>query len=301
MKYLDKKQTSILLAAVAIVGSIITFYGSNLLFSDLSNMFYSAISKDIITSLPIFFVSIQMVAAFICLLDLYADSGDKRRNVIKCSNVLMVTGLFGAAASIVSYTVIYSRFMSPYPFKFAGIILLAYYAIIFVGTGFLKARGKKLQKTEKEKRTFANILFRISRAIFVFYSFNRFGALLLSPTYMRIRTFVLTLPFYLSLLIPITFISLMVYCQMDFGGRNSKSGVLFASILFIADLLLSAAVFVLGSMFTEFTAAVSPALPLERLISVPVDVIIQCVVSTALGIYALIATSKRYKNDTRRN
>lgn len=299
MKFFNKKQTSLLLAATIIVGSIVTFYGTNMILSDVSNMFYSKINLDVVTSLPIFLISFQMVAIFLCLLDLATDPENARKIIVGSMDVVVFTSLLGFATTIVTYAFMYYKFMAPYPFKGASVILIIYYVLMFVAGSFLNVWGQGLEKPEKKKGGFGNAIFKIVRAIFVFYAFNRFGALLLSPTYIQWRTLGLTCPFYLSLLVPITLVSLMVYSSLDFGGKGAKSGLILAVVVFVADVILSACVFILGAMYTKFPAAISPALPLERLITMPIDVIIQCVVSTLLGAYAVIGIAKRYKNDKR--
>lgn len=301
MTFFNKKQTTILLAIITVVGSIIAFYGTNLLLSDLSNMFYMTISQDIITSLPIFIISIQMVSGFICLIDLDYRPANGRKYIVRCMDVLVFTSLIGLGATIVSYTTIYHKFMAPYPFKGASIILLVYYVLVFAGSSFLNVWGQGLPKPEKKALPFRRILFRMVRIIFIYYAFNRFGAFLCSPSYMRIKTFWLTLPFYLSLLIPIILTAFMVLYNMYYDVKWAKSGLILAIILFVADIVFFAAIFFLGSKYTEFPAAISPAIPLERLIKIPLDVIVQSVISTAMGLYALIAMLKRYKREQRGN
>ena len=301
MHYFTKKKTVCILAVTAVIGSVIAFYATNLILSDVSNMFYMTVTKDFITSLPIFFAAVQLVAVFGGVLDLYAEPDRGRKTALGCTAVLELTTLIGIISTFVSYLGIYKNFMAPYPFRGACIVLLVYYVICFAAASYLRAQGRSLPETEKEKRKIGEVVFRIIRFVFIFYAFNRLGAVILSPLYIQWRSFGLTCPFYISMLLPVALLILMIYAIMDFGGRSARSGLVFAVIIFAADIILNAYIFTVGRASTRFTAAISPAVPIERLLSKPIVVIIACAVATVLSIYALIYMSRRCKNDKRGN
>ena len=55
---MKKKLAIILLSSIGVIGSFIAFYSFNMLFSDLSNMFYGTHDAYIIASIPLFMIVI---------------------------------------------------------------------------------------------------------------------------------------------------------------------------------------------------------------------------------------------------
>ena len=62
---MSKKTAAIVLIVLVLVGSVVTFYGLNLLFSDVANMLMSKITVDVISSLPGFIFTLDFILASI--------------------------------------------------------------------------------------------------------------------------------------------------------------------------------------------------------------------------------------------
>ena len=72
---MSKKQAIISLVLLTVVGSFVNFYCTNLIMSDISNMFYGVHNADIISSIPglIFAMDFVLLAIFFMRLYLYKD------------------------------------------------------------------------------------------------------------------------------------------------------------------------------------------------------------------------------------
>ena len=121
---MNKNKSLILLIVIGIIGSIINFYATNLLFSDLSNMFYGVHDAYIISSFPIFFIALDFVVAFIFVLRLTRYPIYKKSLINLYTTYGIVNSVLGIMFSIITGSIIYDSFIAPYPFMGYSIIML---------------------------------------------------------------------------------------------------------------------------------------------------------------------------------
>lgn len=268
---MSKKKCLAALIVLSIPGSFICFYATNLILSDVANMFYMTLTKDVISSIPIFMIAAEFVTTSICLLHmgLYPDA----HKYLMCLNasVIAVFSIIGVTGAVLTGTVVYRSFSLPYPFPGATVITLIFHAVTLVLALLAVKRCHDAAPLEEARtRRAARGVQWILMVIFTYYAFDRFGAVLWMPFFVQLSTLSKTFIFYLSLLLPICL--LLSHCRYRLGMfRNIKTaGILCPLIYLAADVLFFAVIAAFGVSDTQFIAAVSPAVGIERLISKPV-------------------------------
>lgn len=293
----DKRLAAILLIAIGIVGSICTFYMMNLLLSDLSNMFYGTHDAYIIASFPGFFASLYFILAEIFVFRFFYRPKYRKSLILTYLIIAACFAVCGIAMSIITGAVIYKSFFTPYPFWGYTMICLILHILVLIGSIVLHVYFRKKLPNDETKRPISiqYVLFSAILSILVFFAFDRFGAFLLAPIYIYWRTFYLTFPFYLSLLLPVAELVHTVLYMFDYFKQKPKVGFVYSLVMVAADIILLSAVIILGYNFPQFISAVSPALALERLATKPVDIILTVVIMLGLTGYNLWYSIYRLK------
>lgn len=285
---LSKRVTILILIALVLIGSFVTFYATNLILSDVSNMFYETITQDVITSLPIFLISVQFVAATFFIHRLYIRPQYTKKTFILFMDWLTLTALLGCAATVVTGPLMYGNMTAPYPFKGASILCLIWHIAIFLVSTFLSTWAQGIiDDAEKKKADFQYIVYTIFLAVLVFFAFNRFGALLWAPVYAQTRTLYLTWPFYVSLALPMMLLMYMPITSFELDKKNRWFTVWYVSAIIVLNIVFAIIVFKRGMANPLFISAISPALAIERLLTKPIDVIVQFALLFVLGLFAL--------------
>ena len=287
---MTKKQLTISLVLLIIFGSLTTFYGMNLLMSDLANMFYTSLNKDILSSFPFFIIALDFILATIFVIRLYKHFDQKRALINLYSNLLVINSIAGIICSLLSGWLVYHDFLAPYPFPYYVIICIVIHVVLLVVALWadLGLKKKFEEDTDHRKVKPKYVGYTIVLWLLTLFSYNRLGALLFAPIYMQMRTLDLTFPFYISLLLPFV---LLMYVMGNFLGwfkQGSKMSVVFPIIVLVLDIIFCAWVVYLGTSNTQFISAISPALGLERLATMPVDTILQFGGIGLLSIYYAI-------------
>ncbi len=293
-----KKKTNIFwLIVLMAAGSFVTFYTTNLIMSDVSNMFYGVHNADCISSFPGFIFALETVIATIFLIRVTRRPGHKKKITELYAALFVALSALGIACAVYTGLVVYDSFLAPYPFAGYTVISLVVHALIVALGIACLARTKKNMPddAEKKKTTFGHIVFSLLVFLGIFYTYNRLGALMWGVTYIQGSTLWLTFPFYLSLLLPVAMmIFILLYVYGKFNG-HPVAAVVYDAVLLAADIALGAAVFGTGAVNTQFISAISPALALERLWTKPIDNIVHFIVLLIVGIYFLIMAIKLCK------
>jgi len=293
-----KKETAIkLLAALAVLGSITTFYATNMLLSDVSNMFYMSITRDCITTLPCFFIALDFILASIYVMRFYAKIRFKRSQTILYSWILFAFSLIGIISTLYSGLVIYGSMVAPYPFKNALNIFLIFH-IVMLGHSFQTRKiGKKMTEgLERRKFKITYVLFTVMICGIVFFAYNRFGAFLLSPLYIQWSSFYLTFPFYLSLLLPIALLVQALFYTFKLVEKRPNLGIISTVTIFVLNIVLGFAVMYTGYHNPQFISAISPAVAIERLLTSPIDTVAHHSFVAIFSIYEFIHAAIYKKN-----
>lgn len=294
-----KRKTEIILLVITILlGSIITFFATNLLMSDLSNMFYGVHDAYIVASIPMFIIALDFVVAFLFIIRFYRYPQYKKAMVKLYTLFLIINSAIGFVFAILTGTSLaYGSLFTRYIFPGYGFIMLLVHLALCVLGVLLRVHYTKTlpEDTEKRKMKVRYIVYTALLGCMTYYAFNKFGAFLYSPIYVYWRTLNMTFTFYLSMLMPMSLIiHVIVYFNDGYKGKE-KAGIVVTSCILGLSILLCGSVLILGSTYPQFISAVSPALPLERLATMPINSIFMLCIMILFGTYYLIYAIRSYK------
>lgn len=293
---MKKKTALILVTLTVLVGSVVTFYATNMLLSDVSNMFYGVHDAYIVSSIPAFMLAVDFVAFLVFVMRYYRYPAYRKSMGNLYSIYLGVNSLVGIAFCILT-GVIYGSFTMPYPFWAYDVIMMIVHAGLLALAVVLNVKNRKMQLADQTKKKIQPhyVIYSAVLGAMTYFAFNKFGALILSPLYVYMRSLYLTWPFYLSLLCPIALVvHVLVYFFDGYKGKE-KVGIAVVSTVFALSLGLGVSVLIIGSAHTQFISAVSPALPLERLATMPINSIFQLVAMVLFSGYYLWYAVRAYK------
>lgn len=297
---MKKKTTIILLLVIGILGSFIAFYSFNMLFSDLSNMFYGTHDAYIITSIPLFMITLDIILSFLFVIRLYRRPEYKKAMIKLYSIYMAINGAIGTVTSIMTGRVLYHSFLAPYPFPLYSLLMLIVNILLMVlGLVIRIILVEKVDEDlEKRKMTIGYMLFSAALFIVIMFAFDKFGAILWSPVYTSFRSLDITIWFYIWILIPPAII--IYYILDNFKVFSRKGKVIFSITVTALNIILGVVVYLISSNNPLLISSVSPIVPLERLATMPVNFIAEFFGVTLYGgymIYQTIHSYLKHKND----
>lgn len=264
---MSKKLASILLIIVTVIGSLFVYYASNFLFSDVGNMVPGIKDANIITTFPIFMFSLQFILGAIYLaryirVPQYLKARTKKFLIISAS-----FSFVGLVTSILSGVFIYHSFFKIAPF-FAYPFFMAIVNAIFIGVAiyfYIYVSNNMKDDAETKKKSVSFVLFNIANSLMLYFAFERFGAFLLFPFWIQWRTFYLTWPFVLSILVPMSMLVQTFLYQYESYKNKPLVGLIYASVNFVLGIGLNIAARAIGYYDSRAVSAISPAMAIERL------------------------------------
>ena len=293
---MSKKTAGVVLIILAVLGSAATFYGLNLLFSDMANMMMSSFTSDILSSLPGFIICLEFISASMYVLRYVRTPEYRKRMTLTYLIILGVYSLLGIITTILSGVIVYGSLIAPYPFKGYMILCLVFHALLLllsIGGYYNAYRFMKNDET-KRKWKVSYVLYSITLAILTCFSYYRFGAVLLAPVFVQWRTLYMTWPFYLAMCLPIALLIHTVLYGFGVYRQYPKAGFIHAAVVTGLGIALSLTVILIGMNNTQFISAVSPVLPLERLAALPIDTIVYILLMVGFGVFETIYSLRYY-------
>ena len=269
---MSKKFLVISLAIIAVIGSIWTFYASNMFFSDVSNFGAGFMNTTLFVSLTGMLLGAMMVAAPLFIVRFYQRPNSRK---VLCRNYLFIAialAAFGLIFAVLGGVVNYRGNFVKYPFPGYLIIMIVLHLAVLVGSAvvlFMKVL-KMPEDTEKYKVTVKHVFHTLGLYLLIALAFNRFGAFLLMPVYCQFSTLYKTFVYYLFLLVPMVILAIKLMRILEIG----KNRFLMSLITLIVTTGLMVAILLLGKSDSSFISAVSAAAPLERLGSMPMELFI---------------------------
>ena len=269
---MSKKFLVISLAIIAVIGSIWTFYASNMFFSDVSNFGAGFMNTTLFVSLTGMLLGAMMVAAPLFIVRFYQRPNSRK---VLCRNYLFIAialAAFGLIFAVLGGVVNYRGNFVKYPFPGYLIIMIVLHLAVLVGSAvvlFMKVL-KMPEDTEKYKVTVKHVFHTLGLYLLIALAFNRFGAFLLMPVYCQFSTLYKTFVYYLFLLVPMVILAIKLMRILEIG----KNRFLMSLITLIVTTGLMVAILLLGKSDSSFVSAVSAAAPLERLGSMPMELFI---------------------------
>ena len=290
---MERNKSLITLGIIAFVGSIIGFVGTNFFMQDVLNKSANMFST-LLTSLPVLMLGSLLVSAF-----LYVMRLNKRPKTFKrLTKHYLVVGLVlsgvGLVTAFLAGILTYGSFFKPYPFYGYLIIMIVLFAVLIWAAIFLLNKIKNRPEDEETyKVTAPHVFSTIGWFLFIALVFNRTGAFFAMPFYVQWRTLYITFPFYMYLLCPL-FLG-VVKVLIDFKILTKGSRLILPMVAGAVQITLFFAVIFIGTNNSTMVSAVSPAMPLERLASAPLEIIIHFASMLAVSII-LVVQSVRNKN-----
>ena len=290
---MERNKSLITLGVIAFVGSIIGFVGTNFFMQDVLNKSANMFST-LLTSLPILMFGSLLVSAF-----LYVMRLNKRPKTFKrLTKHYLVVGLVlsgvGLLTAFLAGILTYGSFFKPYPFYGYLIIMIVLFAVlIWAAIFFLNKIKNRPEDEETYKVTAPHVFSTIGWFLFIALVFNRTGAFFAMPFYVQWRTLYITFPFYMYLLCPL-FLG-VVKVLIDFKIFTKGSRLILPMVAGSVQIILFLVVVFIGTNNSAMVSAVSPAMPLERLASAPLEIIIHFASMVAVSII-LVVQCVRNKN-----
>ena len=287
---MSKKFVMTSLAVIAIFGSLLTFYASNLFFGDVSN--FGSGSPTIFATFPAMFLGAILIAAPLYIVRLYKRPENKKALSKLYLIIAAALAFLGIVFAVLGGVVNYRGDFVSYPFPGYLIIMIILHVLVLAGSifAFIKYVKPMPEDANKFKGGVKHVFHTLGLYLFIALAFNRFGAFLLMPVYVQWSTFYMTFVYYLFLLIPMALLVIKVLGILDYKP-------LFVPVVVVLALtvVLFAVTALIGVNDSAFISAVSAAAPLERLGSMPMEILIHFVSYLGVSIYYLIREIKNKK------
>lgn len=282
---MSKKFLVISLAIAAIVGSLLTFYASNLFFSDVSNFGAGIMNTTLFATLPMMLLGAMVIAAVLFIVRFYQRPNSRK---VLCRNYLLIAialGAFGVLFAIMGGLLQFHSFIKPYPFPGYLIIMIVLHVLVIIASAvvLMKIVNKMPDDAEKYKVTVKHVFHTLGLFLLIALAFNRFGAFLFMPVYVQWSSLYKTFVYYLFLLIPMVILAIKLMRILEVGNRFLMSIITLALALVFFGLTA-----LLGKNDSSFVSAVSAAAPLERLGSMPMEILIHVVSYVGVLVYYII-------------
>ena len=283
---MSKKFVIISLAILAVIGSIWTFYASNMFFGDVSNFGAGFMKTTLFVTLPGLLLGALFVTAALFIIRFYQRPNSRK---ILCRNYLFIAialGCFGLLFTVLGGVLNLHSFIKPYPFAGYLIIMLVLNVLIIAGSAVVlfKIVLKMPEDTEKYKVSIKHVFHTLGLFLLIALAFNRFGAFLLMPVYVQWSTLYKTFVYYLFLLIPMALLIVKVLKILEIR----KNFFIPVVVIAVLNAGLMVAILLLGANDAAFVSAVSAAAPLERLGSMPMELFIHFFTYFGVSTYYII-------------
>ena len=288
---MSKKLSIISLIVVTVIGSLFTALGSNMLFDDLFNKDVPFANHTLFVSLPAVTICVIFVMAVLYIMRVYRHPDCQKRISRLYLIIASVIGLIGIVGAILGGVKVYGTFVGRHPFPGYLIIFMILNILVLgaaiCGLVFLK---KMKDDTGKVKVGPKHVFKTIGWFLFISMMFNRFGMFLGMPAYIYLRNLYLTFPFYIYLLMPV-FLGVLI-AMKNFELLDRKKLFLMGLIALGVNVVLFAYIALMGINNTAFISSLSQCMPLERMASKPIEILIHFLTYTGVGVAVLVLNKK---------
>lgn len=288
---MNKKLTFAALLAITLLGSLFTALGSNMFFSDVVNK-DSHMINGLMVTMPALMFACLFPVMFLFVIRFYLRPKTLKRLARLYLIIAVSLSGIGFICSILSGVLYYHSFVKPYPFSGYLIIFMILHLLVIGCAVYAFIRLRKLPEDEEKFKVGPKHVFKtIGWFLFFCLTLNRLGMFIASPMYIHWRTFYMTFPFYLFLLVPVFIGTVKILTMLEMIPSKKLRIILDSSALGVA-VVLFAVIVVLALHDTVFISATSPAMPLERLASMPIESFIHIASYIAVGTILLVQSIK---------
>ena len=264
---------------------------SNMFFYDIIHFGAGLTNSALFVTLPAISVAMFFVLAVFYLLRIYKHPDCKKRITRLYSIILLALAGLGVIGGVLSGLLVYKTFIGSHPFPGYVIIFISL-NILLIGVGIAGLLlSKKMEDEGKVKINFLYVLKTIGWFLFICLTFNRLGTLLGAPFYIYLRNLYKTFPFYIYLMMPTFFGLLEVMHILEVADR--KMIIKLAIVGLVLNVGYFGYIAAMGMTDTGFVSSLSQAMPLERMLSKPIELPIHFLAYTGVGIALLIQSKKK--------
>lgn len=290
---ITRARTITALVIFGLLGAVITFHATNLVLASILNS-ACPIWEFIVTlfpSLTFLIVSFDFILFLFFFMRLYIHPTHEQRMLHVYGVTLVWFSAFGLLLNTLSAAITYGSLIVAHPFPGFHIVMY-FYNLITLGVGLAMIfyfPHRVINDDIIIHRTSVKYIFEtILSALIVFIALNRLGAFILSPSFIQWSSLGLTYPAYVSLLFPT--IIIMIDLAYVFGGFKDLpiSGIVLCSFTMFLSIFFCAQTLYRGWDNQLFIQLCSPINPIGRLLTIPIDDILQAVVAAGLSLYTLI-------------
>lgn len=286
---------SLILGLLAIAGSILSYYTINVLTNLIMEKGGPGFIKTGFMVLAIGSIACELILAFVFTIKAYLHPKALKQLIKRFSITFIVFSAIGFITIILSGVIKYCSMIKPYPFPGFHIIVLIYHVIILAFAILNITLFKKYvaNDTETIKMNFKGALLYIALWLVLFVVFNRFGALILSPTYVTWSVAGRTIPFYLYLLMPMALVAQCIVYKFGAYKKHMALGLIISCGLTLMTLTFLITFLIQQSLDPSYMSAISMAMPIERASSKPIDSIFMILVGLALPTLIIVEQSRK--------
>lgn len=288
---MKKKYVILSLVLVTILGALFTALASNMLFDDLFNKDVPMKDTTLFVSLPAVSIALVFVLAIFYILRMYQHKDCAKRISRLYLILTIVFGVIGLVGAILSGTKVYGTFAGRHPFPGYLIIFMILDLLLIGGSVFGLISLKKMKEDEGRVKIKVGYVFKtIGWFLFICLMLNRLGMFLGAPSYIYLRNLYKTFPFYLYLLLPLFLGVTVAMHKLELLDR--KKLFLFGLIGMGVNVVLFAYIALMGINDTAFISSLSQAMPLERMASKPIEILIHFLSFMGVGAAILVENKK---------
>lgn len=281
---MNRRTVLLSLIVLTIISSIVAVQSTNYFMADVLNhaVLFSKHSSFLVT-FPSLMFSVLTAMAFLGIVRVYLRPNSKKRLLKTYTIIALVVSGIGLLTVILSAIQVYGSLIKPYPFPGYLIIFMIVHILVIAACiyGLAVCIKKMPEDTEEFKVDFKHVLKTIGWFLFISMAYNRLGNFFAIPVYIYLRNLYLSFPFFIYLLMPI---AIGVYKVLDLLGylQSIKQRKIFTICMLSTNVVLFAAIIIIGILRTDMVSAISFAMPLERVSSMPVEIIIHFLTYTGV-------------------
>ena len=292
---MKKKYLIISLIALTVVGALFTALSSNMLFDDLFNKSVKFADATLFVSIPAVMFTLLFVLGIFYVLRCYQHKDCVKRISKHYLILAAVFGAIGAFFSVFGNLKCYGTLFGRHPFPGYSIIFLVLNLAMLGGAIFGLLKVKSLKDDEGRVQIKVGYVFKtIGWFLFVCLMLNRLGMFLAAPIYIYWRNLYQTFPFYIYLLVPLF---LGVLEAMYILKLLDRKKLFILGIVGIAlNVVLFVYIAVMGVNDTAFISSLSQAMPLERMASKPLEILIHFLSYAGVGA-AIMVQNREIKEE----
>ena len=267
------KKAILLFILSTILGSVICYNAGNFIFADVGNNAYGYNGLNILATIPGFMFALESIAISMLIIRYYNSNLYRKRTLLLYMRILISFSIIGVIGAITSAIYSYGTLFSSNPFPFYIIICLVVHLIIIIGLFIAYHNVKKNMVDDPQKRsiTLTYVIYSIFLPGFMFFAYNRFGAVLFMFTYVQTSTLYMTWPLYVWLITPIMLIYYILAVEFNIY-QNKLIQVIHLLCILILNVSIGISYFISTAKNSLYISAVSPAFGLDRLATTPIVV-----------------------------